>query len=112
MVSAVSAEARDHGFELGVRTGYAIPFGKGSSDEVRDLREGVSGTIPAWIDAGYRLTPHFTVALFGLIAPGFLGDAWDAFCERSNLSCSVRDFRAGVELNYHLLPSATIDPWV
>jgi outer membrane protein W len=109
---ASPAEAKEAGFELGFRTGYAMPFGKGSSDEIRDLREGVSGTIPIWLDLGYRLTPHFSVGAFGEYAPGFAGAWWDSFCENGNVNCSVHDIRVGAQMHYHFLPFQTLDPWL
>jgi hypothetical protein len=98
------------GVELGVRTGYSLPFGKGGADATRDLKEGIAGAIPLWLDLGYRINPQFMVGGYFLYGFGFLGDYIDQLC--SNADCSTHDIRAGAQLQFHAMPRGPSDPWV
>jgi hypothetical protein len=56
---AQSAEPEPTGFEIGLRAGYALPFGEllpGSA-----LSNTAKGAVPFTVDVGYRLTPHLYV---------------------------------------------------
>jgi outer membrane protein W len=109
MSSAAGADevaARDPGFELGVRTGYALPFGKmdGAS---KDINDSVSGQIPLWLDVGYRVTPNLVVAAYGQLGIGLLKKD----CT-SGTDCSVKDWRFGLAARYHFQPTSNLDPWI
>ena len=130
IVSAASAfaDGGPTGIELGFRTGYALPLGSasGNSSSVTttggttvttsstdsSLSDIVSGQIPLWVDAGYRITPNFYVGGFFQYGFAFIPSNADTGCGQSGVSCSGHDVMFGVEAHYHILPDAPFDPWV
>src|SRR5262245_12481435 len=101
----LTGAARPPGFELGVRTGYALPFGK-MDDQSTDVRETISGQIPVWLDVGYRVTPNLVLAAYGQLGIGlFKNDC------PSGASCSAKDWRFGLAARYHIQPAEKLDPW-
>jgi hypothetical protein len=100
------------GFELGGRVGYGIPLGKTADDNDSDLNEGISGQIPLWLDLGYRVTPNLMVGGYFSYGFGMLGDDFEDGCELLNSDCGVADMRLGFQLQYHVQPGQSVDPWV
>lgn len=95
------AAGEDPKLKLGLRLGYAVAEG----DIVKDVnaRKFATGQVPIGVDAGYLVTPHILVGLYGqygIVQPG-------EFC----LQCTGRDLRFGVQGQYHMLPQAAVDPW-
>lgn len=102
----VSGGLRPPGFELGVRTGYALPFGKMDAKST-DVSDTISGQIPIWLDVGYRVTPSLVLAAYGQLGIGLFKDD----CP-SGASCSAKDWRFGVAARYHIQPAEKVDPWL
>ncbi len=103
------------GIEVGLRTGYAIPFGSlagstagASSPNVSDF---ISGDIPIWIDAGYRLpSPNLFLGAYFQYGLGFNGSQLSP--NGTNCNCSTNVVMYGLQAHYHFMPDQTIDPWV
>jgi hypothetical protein len=98
-------EATPSGIEVGLRTGYAIPLGDaaGGGGSNTALSNALSGVIPIWIDAGYRLpSPNLYIGAFFQYG----------IAMAANSSGAQSDLMAGVNAHYHLMPDQTIDPWV
>jgi hypothetical protein len=123
------ADGGPTGIELGLRAGYALPFGNasggGSSTTTTtngttvtttgggsSLSDGVSGQIPLWVDAGYRITPNFYVGGFLQYGFAFIPNNSTTGCGQSGVSCSGHDVMFGVDAHYHVMPAAPFDPWV
>jgi hypothetical protein len=97
------------GFTFALRTGYAVPFGdawQDGSGTGKPFSELVSGNIPIWIDAGYRVDPNFHIGAYF-----DYGVAFAQVCN-ANQNCLASDIRLGAQVAYHVLPGAAIDPWV
>jgi hypothetical protein len=80
--SALALEQPHPGFEIGLRTGYALAAGRqgvptGGTDHRVD--EFVSGQWPFWLDVGYRLASKVYVGGFLQYGVGFVNDAQE-FC--------------------------------
>ncbi|MET0792679.1 MAG: hypothetical protein ABW061_14255 [Polyangiaceae bacterium] len=88
-------------FKLGLRLGYAVPFGE--SFKGTTLSDGISGQIPIWVDAGYMVTPNVLLGVY--VQYGFLQ------LKNCPDSCSGHDLRFGIQGQYHLSPEASLDPW-
>lgn len=109
------------GIELGLRTGYAIPLGSIAGGGNANLGDLLSGVIPVWIDAGYRLaSPNLFLGAYFQYGIGLVsGNAANAFapgsgaqCGQGGLSCSGNVLKYGIQAHYHIAPAATFDPWV
>jgi hypothetical protein len=126
LASAVHAQApSEPRFELGLRTGYAIPLGHyadvrqiGSTrqDDVNALSDDAYGAIPLWLDFGYRLTPALVLGvygMFGLVLPksGAASDPLGGGCPEG-LDCFAIGLRFGVQAQYRFRPGAALDPWL
>lgn len=104
--------------EIGVRVGYALPFGhEGSTATDPDntkLSDDVKGMLPLEIDAGYRVNPSVYVGLSFQYGFGFVNsdNSANAECGQSGTSCSSSDIRLDVNLQLHLAPGQTFDPWL
>ena len=94
---------------LGLRSGYGAPLGniqKGSSlstDTSDPFPYGVAGVIPIWLDLGYMAFPNVMLGLYGQY-----GIAFFSGCS----SCSGRDIRFGLQVQFHFAPVKTFDPWL
>jgi hypothetical protein len=100
----------DRGAQIGLRSGYALPFGK-PYDGDADVRGDVKGAIPIWIDAGYRFSPALYVGAYGLFGFGLVNTSNNA-CALDGVSCSAYDVRVGVNAQLHFRAKASVDPWV
>ena len=100
------------GFEAGIRLGYGFPLGSVVKDSA--FSDGLSGMVPIWLDAGYRINPNWYVGAYGQYgfisvkeqSPGSPGG-----CAPSQ-DCSAHSIRFGVMGQYHILPAGPFDPWV
>jgi hypothetical protein len=91
--------------------GYGLPFGEMS--EGSDLGDGISGQLPLWLDVGYRLNPKLFLGAYVQYGFGFVGDAIDEGCDRSDeIDCTATDVRLGLQLHYHIAPQSAANPWL
>lgn len=103
--------------ELGLRTGYAVPFGD-FAEGGSDISTLVAGQVPFQLDVGVR---HSGNAFFGLyfsyglgVLSGPLADACDADSAASgaDVSCSASAVRFGVGFHYHARVTPWVNPWM
>jgi outer membrane protein W len=114
--STALADPTASGIEVGLRAGYSLPLGNldggaGNGAPADKLSDTISGRIPIWIDAGYRINPNMYVGAF--FQYGIVSLASNAFgsCGTTGISCSAHDIELGAMFAYHLMPDQTIDPW-
>jgi len=89
------------GAELGLRTGYAIPFGKIRGDDPEDMSDHIGGAVPFWFDLGYRPSPRLMLGGYFQYALGIPGSGVSQGCEQAGADCSSRvaKERLGVTLD-------------
>lgn len=98
---AALAASDDPKLKLGLRLGYALPQGELVKNyKVTGL---VTGQVPIWVDAGYMVTPHVLLGLYGQYGIMQTKNCPD--------HCTGHDLRFGAQGQYHVLPSAAVDPW-
>jgi len=108
--SSLALAAPDRtGIDLGVRAGYAVPFGDLDGNR-GSLAGWVSGALPVLIEAGYRFDQHLTVGPYFQFAFAQVKDNTNTGCG-SNSDCSGWIVRAGVQGLYHLNLVSVIVPW-
>src|SRR5947208_1538760 len=88
------------GVDLGLRVGYAIPFGDIDGDSGDSLSGTFSGAVPFLIEAGYRLDRHFTLGPYFQYALAQVKDGAGGLCG-NGVSCSGSIIRLGLEALYH-----------
>ena len=103
------------GFQLGLRTGFALPMGKiaeaegGSSEKLSDF---TSGQVPLFVDIGAKVIPNLFIGGYvGFAFGGAGGDTAD-ICDQQDLDCLSVGFRIGVEAIFSIIPDGAINPWV
>ena len=107
---AQSAE-RPLGLDLGLRVGYAIPFGDIDGTAGNSLSSRVSGAIPFILEAGYRFTPVLTAGVLVEYAFGQVNDAGTG-CGSANVSCSASMTQLAIEGLFYIPFHAPFVPWV
>jgi hypothetical protein len=99
-------EAGSNDLSLGLRAGYALPFG--SVAEGARLGDAISGMLPIWADVGYRPTASFFVGgYFQFAFPFFAAGA----CPSPH-TCSGHDLRFGAQARYAFLVDGSVVPWL
>jgi hypothetical protein len=109
------ADATPTGIEVGLRSGYAIPLGNStgapSGQTAPSLSDSISGMIPIWVDAGYRLNPNMMIGAYFQYGIAMVNTGKVTGCSQNGVSCSANDLMFGAQFHYHLMPDQTIDPW-
>jgi hypothetical protein len=106
-----AADPVPSGIEAGLRTGYAL--GLGNMYEGGAMSDGIGSAVPLWVDAGYRFAnPNLFVGAYFQYGIGFAAGVEAKNCSTSHASCSFNILRYGIQAQYHILPTATFDPWV
>src|SRR5262245_17343659 len=109
------AEPRRPGWELGARLGYGFAAGylgappNGTDQKLGDF---VSGQLPLWLDAGYRLTGDIYLGAYFQYGIGVVNDDQRTGCRNANADCSASDKRFGIMGRYHLPLAWPLSPWV
>jgi len=106
------ARAQDSGFEGGVRTGYGVPLGKATDNAGDDMSNGITGIIPIWVDAGYRIDQSLFIGAYFQYGIGFIGDDFEEVCDISSVDCSTSSMRVGAQIHYHFAPTSPANPWI
>ena len=99
-VSAPSAQADSGPFQLGLRTGYALPLGNIAKDA--PLSDSISGAIPLQLDAAYKITPTMAAGLYVGYGLGMKGS--------KNTADSVSTLGYGLQANMSF-PGGDMTPW-
>ncbi|MCK8497404.1 outer membrane beta-barrel protein [Myxococcus fulvus] len=116
-----SSAGEGKGFALGLRAGFAVPYGdlagnpsgEGDGAPVGDL---VSSVIPLELNAGYFFNKNFYLGAFFQYGLGSLNtdteDGEEDPCSVDGVSCSATQLRFGVNAAYHFDATPMVDPWV
>ena len=89
--------------ELGARVGYSLPYGDAVSGN--SMSSDINGRLPLELDAGLRLSGrNLFLGAYLAYAPVFLTSNVP-----SGISANTVDF--GIQANYHMSPTGSIDPW-
>lgn len=97
------------GFQMALRTGYAVPLG--DAQENVEMSDVASGQVPLFVEIGGKVSPN--VFLGGYLGLSFGGPdgALEAICDPWDACVSV-GMRLGAEVQYHILPRGSANPWI
>jgi hypothetical protein len=112
MPGPTDAPAARTGFQMGLRTGYAVPLGKLAGGARGDMSDFTTGQVPIFVEIGGKIVPNFFLG--GYLGLGFGGAAgfMDSVCTGSNLTCVAVGVRFGIEAQYHVVPAGKVNPWI
>lgn len=118
-LAAESAPPASSGFQLGLRTGYAIPLGKVDEEpvapgepDITAMSNTFGGQVPFIVDIGGKLSPSIFLGGFLGLGIGGAGGNLKTLCDGSGLSCSTATFRIGAEIFYGFIPDGSVNPWL
>jgi hypothetical protein len=95
--ASASGASADTKYQLGVRIGFSVPLG--------GISDALGGTLPIWVDGGYRFSPRLILGGYARFALAFTVPGCIA-------SCSGYALGLGGEAHYHLDPFLGLDPWI
>jgi hypothetical protein len=104
-----SSDASRTGLELGLRTGFGMPFGNVYDGPNLSMRDALTGTIPLRLDVGYRPVGAIYAGIYAELGLALVNN--NSFPCSAGASCSASQARIGIEAQYHLAPSKGFDPW-
>ncbi|HEU5074543.1 MAG TPA: hypothetical protein VFU02_10225 [Polyangiaceae bacterium] len=104
------APPANRGFQLALRTGAAVPFGKVSNDF--DLSDFSGVQVPFLVDIGGKPIPELFIAGYIGAAVGGPGGSTADFCDRTDAGCAGFGWRAGAQVQYHFIPGGEVNPWI
>lgn len=100
------------GFQMALRTGVSIPFGKASGDDDDSMSDLFSAQVPLIIDVGGKLGEYvFLGGYLGLGVGGVAGQTSD-LCDAANAKCLSTTVRIGVQAQVHFAPAEKVNPWL
>lgn len=111
-------ETQDHdgapkartGFQMAIRTGVQIPFGKFAETQKLDDLAGVQ--VPLHLELGGKPIPNLFLGGYLGLGVGGAGGALADACQQGGRSCVSASLRIGLEIQYHIAPEAKMNPWL
>lgn len=107
-------------FEGGLRLGYSFAGGDymsgsplGAASESAGLG-GQKGSVPLTLDAGMRIAKYIYVGGFfqyAMLSSQCFSPTTEPG-ETSTASCSGHDLRVGIDVQLHVVPRGSVDPWI
>jgi hypothetical protein len=100
------------GFQMALRSGFALPIGKATGDDGGKMSELTTGHVPVIVELGGKVVPNlFLGGYIGLSAGLAAGDA-DDLCDQGDYDCYLTGVRAGLQGHFQLNPHGNINPWI
>ena len=84
---------------------YQLALRVGFSDPIGDITNFFAGSVPIWVDLGYRISPKIVIGAFAQYGVLFVKGCPDQ-------PCQGYDLHFGGEVHYHFAPYKQLDPWV
>ena len=100
------------GFQMALRTGYSLPFGKANGADGGEMSNLTGGQVPLMVELGGKVVPNlFLGAYVGFAAGPAAGDTAD-LCDSANYDCYTASLRAGLQGHFQLMPHGNTNPWI
>ena len=109
---SASTVAKPSGPQIGARLAYGLPLGRVAQGT--DLSSIDNGMSSFQLDAGWRFHRRLVVGAYAQYGALMLDQdrALGGACRRSDVDCTGRDWRLGVQGHWHFAPGRGFDPWV
>lgn len=98
------------GFQLGVRTGVALPAGRLSEGIAMDAL--AAAQIPLFLDIGAKISRYVFLGGYASFALGGVSDRWDRNACRRGDACSSRSAHLGAQIQIHFGSFERANPWI
>lgn len=109
---APGAPPAARGFQMAVRSGYAIPMGDATGADDDELSRTFGGQVPVLVELGGKLGPSLFSGFYVGMGFGEAGSTIGAMCRSGRISCSTQTVRFGAEMQVHLQPEGAVNPWL
>lgn len=100
------------GFQMALRSGVSLPFGKVDGDADLKMSDLVAPQVPLIIDIGGKPIKQLFLGAYVGVGAGAVAGETDDWCDRENLDCIALSLQAGVQVQYHILPHEDLNPWI
>lgn len=95
---------------VGVRAGWALA--QGDLEKGAPLDDLVGSAIPISLEVSWKLGGHLAVGAIASYGFGAVASKLDSDCKFFGSTCTVRDYRVGLQAAWDFLPRGRLDPWV
>lgn len=98
------------GFQLGLRTGVAVPIG--SVSPTTKMSDALGIQVPLIVDLGAKIIPNLYIGGFLGVALGNVAGQAAKVCDAAGVNCTGVGFRGGIDAQWNFQPDKRINPWV
>jgi outer membrane protein len=112
---AQNAPPAQVGFQMALRTGYAIPMGAADKNEFgteEKMSDFTGGQVPLIIDIGGKVIPSLFLGAYLGFGFGGVAGATKNLCDTNGVDCSTASVRVGIEGQFHFIPDGDTNPWI
>jgi hypothetical protein len=93
-----------------LRAGLAVPLGDANGRPGGEMSNAFSPQVPLLVEIGGKPIPNLFIG--GYLGLGFGGTAGDLKNTCADSTCFTVGARLGAEIQYHIVPGATANPWI
>jgi hypothetical protein len=100
------------GFQMALRTGFALPVGKASGEDGAAMSDVTTGHVPLIVELGGKVVPNLFLGGYVGLSAGRAAGATDDLCDGGDYDCYVTAIRAGFEGHFQIHPHGSANPWI
>jgi hypothetical protein len=100
------------GFQMALRTGFALPLGKATGEDSGEMSNLTKAQVPLIVELGGKVVPNLFLGGYLSFSGGPATGDSDDLCDQGNNDCYVTGLRAGLEGHFQLAPHGTANPWI
>lgn len=100
------------GFQMALRSGFALPLGKATGGEGGDMTDLTKGQVPVIVELGGKVVPNLFLGGYLGLSGGLAAGEADDLCDAGDYDCYVTGIRAGLQGHFQLNPHGTMNPWI
>jgi hypothetical protein len=105
-----AAPAAHTGFQLALRTGVAVPFGR--VDSGAKISDSFTPQASIVGDLGIKVASDIFLGAYIGVSVGGVGDTVKQGCDAVGVDCTAVGVRFGIQAHYHFNPDGKWNPWI